>query len=120
MVRAPALAPAVLPSVAAGSTSVKAVLEVGVSVTGSVADETGTALTGVGGNLQLLTEPGGLQLVGCNLKSDGTFEFKNVPSNQTWKISGHAWAANVQYSLTHAETLESGATDVKVVAKPSR
>jgi protocatechuate 3,4-dioxygenase beta subunit len=119
IVRAANLAPAILPSVAAGSTSVRAVLEVGVSVSGSVADEAGAAFTGYNGQLQLLLNDVGLCSAQINQK-DGTFEFRNVPSNQKWKLMGWAWSQNGQYQLTHEGEIESGATEVKVVAKPNR
>src|SRR5262245_19837292 len=119
IVRAQNLAPAILPSVAAGSTSVRAVLEVGVSLSGSIADESGTAFTGYNGHLQLMLND--ISLCGTQInRQDGTFEFKNVPSNQKWKLMGWAWSQSGQYQLTHEGEVESGATEVKVVAKLNR
>jgi protocatechuate 3,4-dioxygenase beta subunit len=119
IVRAQKLAAAIIPQVSAGSEGVKAVLEVGVSVSGSVADEAGIAITTQNGNLWLATESG-IQLCWCEIKQDGTFEFANVASNQKWKLQGWAWTPNAQYQLSHEGLVESGATDVKVVAKANR
>ncbi len=119
IVRGQNLAPGILPVVSAGTMTVKVVLEVGVTVSGTVADEAGAAITGMGGNLQLMTEDN-VQLCWCNLKPDGAFEFKNVPANRKWKITGWAWSESAQYRLSQDELFESGATDVKVVAKPNR
>jgi protocatechuate 3,4-dioxygenase beta subunit len=117
-VRAANFAPAVVPFAAAGSSNVKVQLEVGVSVSGTVADESGAALAGVNMSLQLYSEDG-LQ-VGTRPKNDGTFEFRNVPSNRKWRVQGWGWSENAQYQLSAADQVESGATDVKVVAKPNR
>ena len=118
--RANEMAPAVLPSVAAGTMSVRAVLEVGVTVSGSVADEGGNALTGYQGHIQLHLD--GVSLCGAQInQKDGTFEFKNVPSAQKWKLHGWAWnQSGSQLQINHDAEIDSGATDVKVVAKPHR
>jgi hypothetical protein len=118
IVRAANLAPALVPFAPAGSSNIKVALEVGVSVSGSVADESGAVLTGVGMNLQLYSEDG-LQ-VGTRPKSDGTFEFLHVPTGRKWRVQGWAWSESGQYQLSTAEQVESGATEVKVVAKLNR
>jgi uncharacterized GH25 family protein len=118
IVRVANFAPAVVPFAAAGSSNVKVTLEVGVGLSGSVADESGAALSGVSMNLQIYSDDG-LNLW-TNVKPDGTFEFKNVPSSHKWRVQGWAWGQNAQYALTTAEQVESGAADVKVVAKPNR
>jgi protocatechuate 3,4-dioxygenase beta subunit len=119
IVRAANFAPALVPSVPAGATAVKSVLEVGVSVTGAVADEAGAAIVANGSQLQLANEQGDA-LCYTQLKPDGTFEFKNVPSNAKWRVNGWAWGSSGQYRFEHEGLIESGATDVKVVAKPNR
>lgn len=117
VVRAQNLAPCVLPQVAAGSANVKAVLEVGVTITGTVADEAGEPFPQPRGNLQLATEAG-VYLCWAQIKPDGTFEFRNVPSGMKWKVTGGVYANNQQYAVRHEDLVESGATEVKLVAKP--
>jgi hypothetical protein len=117
-VRVANFAPAVVPFAAAGSSNVKVTLEVGVGLSGSVADESGAALSGFRMSVQIYSDDG--LSVGTSVKPDGTFEFKNVPSNHKWRVQGWAWSESAQYQLSTAEQVESGATDVKVVAKPNR
>jgi len=118
VVRAPNLAPAVVPLAQAGSSGVKVSLEVGVSISGTVADESGAALSGVQVNVTLSSDDG--VSVGSNAKSDGTFEIQHVPTNRKWRVQGWAWGNNSFWQLSAADQVESGATDVKVVAKPNR
>jgi protocatechuate 3,4-dioxygenase beta subunit len=120
VVRARNFAPALVASVTAGSTGVRFVLEVGVSVSGSITDDSGNALSGVNANLQLSTQDN-LPLAWINAKQDGTFEFRNVPSNQKWKLLGNAWnQTGTQWRIEYPDLVESGATDIKLVAKPAR
>jgi protocatechuate 3,4-dioxygenase beta subunit len=121
IVRAQKFAPAILPPIAAGTSGVKAVLEGGVSLSGTVVDEAGAAFAGHAGNSNLwLATEAGVQICWCELKADGTFQFDNVPSNQKWNVQGWAWTPNAQYQFGHEGLVESGATDVKVVAKTNR
>ena len=120
IVRGQNVAPGILSPVSAGSTNLRIVLDAGVTIAGSVVDEAGAALPeGTGANIQLTTQDG-IQLGWTNVKQDGTFEIKNVPAGQKWKLVGWAWSQSAQWRIESADLVESGATDVKLVAKVNR
>ncbi len=118
VVRSTNFAPAVVPFASAGSTTVKVVLEGGTTLSGTVADESGTVPSGVQMNLQIYSDDG--LWLNTNVRADGGFEFQHVTSNKKWRVNGWAWGPNAQYQLSADGQVESGATDVKVVAKLNR
>src|SRR5207237_1017367 len=114
-------APTVLAGVAAGERDLAVVVQKGLEPAGVGRDggaAPGAAFANNQGQLQLATEQGDT-LCTTQLKSDGTFEFKNVPTSMKWRINGWAWTSG-GYRMEHDGLVESAATDVKVVAKPNR
>jgi len=106
-------APVLLEPVRSGTTEMRLVMDVGVSVSGTVRYENGDPVA----NARLRLKDGNLQVSYTRSQQDGTFAFNNVPAGGEWTLVGSISVAGPSIVITHQGKVASGATDVAVVVK---